>query len=307
MTTFNEAFAHHIGFSVFDADVTAARYTQMLGREVQASIYELEDIYGRPAKLKLCYGAIAGLAIEIIEPLEGDTPHATFLREHGEGIQHIGFWVPNVRAATADLVGKGSRVEWVYAREGDDAAKAHAAAQLTPASTVGDALGAVSERGLSYVDIKEGGTAIEFLGPYAPRRHLPQGWAARGLGGVDPGRSPRWTNWRLRRASRASRVPTHSARLLGAWGGPNARPACPHPLHGHGRRRAQRCPGVTRPQLQNAITLGAVLLNIALALLQEQAEAALMGRVMSVYTVTFIAATPSGFAQGGIVATVWGP
>ncbi len=227
MTTFNEAFAHHIGFSVFDAYVTAARYTQMLGREVQASIYELEDIYGRPAKLKICYGAIAGLAIEIIEPFEGDTPHATFLREHSEGIQHIGFWVPNVRAATADLVGKGSRVEWVYAREGDDAAKAHAAAQLTPASTVGDALGAVSERGLSYVDIKEGGTAIEFLGPYAPRRHLPQGWAARGLGGVDPGRSPRWTNWRLRRASRASRVPTHSARLLGACGGPHALPACP--------------------------------------------------------------------------------
>ena len=74
--------------------------------------------------------------------------------------------MPNVRAATADLVGKGARVEWAYAREGDDAEKAHAAAQLTPASTVGDVLGAVSERGLSYVDIKEGGTAIEFLGPY---------------------------------------------------------------------------------------------------------------------------------------------
>ncbi len=167
MTTFHEPIAHHIGFSVFDADVTAARYTEMLGAKFKLQpIYELEDIYGRPAKLKVYYGAIAGLAIEIIEPFEGDTPHATFLRDHGEGIQHIGFWVPNVRAATADLVGKGARVEWVYAREGDDAEKAHAAAQLTPASTVGDVLGAVSERGLSYVDIKEGGTAIEFLGPY---------------------------------------------------------------------------------------------------------------------------------------------
>ena len=51
----------------------------------------------------------------------------------------------------------------------------------------------------------------------------------------------------------------------------------------------------------------AVFINMALALIQEQAEPAVMGRVMSVYTLAFVASTPLGFAQAGIVATVWGP
>ena len=167
MTTFDEPIAHHLGFAVYDADVTAARYTQMLGAKFKLQpIYELEDIYGRPAKLKVYYGALAGIAIEIIEPFEGETPHATFLRDHGEGIQHLGIWVPDVKKATADLVAKGARIDWVYTRAEDDARAAHAAAQLTVASPVEDVMEAVSNNGLSYLDIKEGGTTIEFLGPY---------------------------------------------------------------------------------------------------------------------------------------------
>ena len=167
MTTFTEPIAHHLGWAVHDADVTAARYSQMLGAQFKLQpIYEFYDLYNRPASIKVYYGAVAGMAFEIIEPLTGTTPHAEFLREHGEGIQHIGFWVPDVKKATADLVAKGARVEWMYTRDSDDIEGAQAAAQLMVASSVEEIVDATSNHGLTYLDIKEGGTQIEFIGPY---------------------------------------------------------------------------------------------------------------------------------------------
>lgn len=167
MTAFNEPIAHHLGWAVYDADVTAARYEQMLGAKFKLQpIYELQDIYNRPAKLKVYYGAFAGIAIEIIEPFEGETPHATFLREHGEGIQHLGIWVLDVKKATADMIAKGARLTWVYSQEDHDPEAARAAAQLTVASPYEELMEAVPANGLSYLDIKEGGTTIELLGPF---------------------------------------------------------------------------------------------------------------------------------------------
>ena len=51
----------------------------------------------------------------------------------------------------------------------------------------------------------------------------------------------------------------------------------------------------------------AIFMNMAIALLQEQTTPEVMGRVMSVYTLTFISSAPLGAAQAGIVATLWGP
>ena len=61
---------------------------------------------------------------------------------------------------------KGARLTWVYAVEDHDPEAYHAAAQLTVASPLDDLMAAVPTNGLSYLDIKEGGTTIEFLGPY---------------------------------------------------------------------------------------------------------------------------------------------
>ena len=74
--------------------------------------------------------------------------------------------MPDVKKATADLLAKGARLTWVYSREQDDPEAAHAATQLTVASPVEELMGAVPQNGLSYLDIKEGGTTIELLGPY---------------------------------------------------------------------------------------------------------------------------------------------
>lgn len=51
----------------------------------------------------------------------------------------------------------------------------------------------------------------------------------------------------------------------------------------------------------------AIFINFAVALLQENTERHMMGRVMSMYGLAFTASTPIGYAQAGVVATLFGP
>ncbi|MEO6398176.1 MAG: MFS transporter [Tepidiformaceae bacterium] len=51
----------------------------------------------------------------------------------------------------------------------------------------------------------------------------------------------------------------------------------------------------------------AIFINFATALLQEHAERQMMGRVMSMYGLAFTASTPIGYAQAGVMATLFGP
>ena len=51
----------------------------------------------------------------------------------------------------------------------------------------------------------------------------------------------------------------------------------------------------------------AVFTNLSLALLQEQTEEAVMGRVMGVYSLMFVASAPIGYAQTGLVTSLIGP
>jgi len=54
--------------------------------------------------------------------------------------------------------------------------------------------------------------------------------------------------------------------------------------------------------------LGAsVFMNFVVALLQERAEPAMMGRVMSMYSLAFFASMPLGYAQAGLVSDAFGP
>lgn len=50
----------------------------------------------------------------------------------------------------------------------------------------------------------------------------------------------------------------------------------------------------------------AVFMNFVVALLQERAEPAMMGRVMSMYSLAFFASTPVGYAQAGFVTDTFG-
>ena len=50
----------------------------------------------------------------------------------------------------------------------------------------------------------------------------------------------------------------------------------------------------------------AIFINFAMALLQENTERAMMGRVMSMYGLAFTASTPVGYAQADIMASAFG-
>lgn len=51
----------------------------------------------------------------------------------------------------------------------------------------------------------------------------------------------------------------------------------------------------------------AIFINFAVALLQENTERQMMGRVMSIYGLAFSASTPIGYAQAAAVTTAFGP
>jgi MFS family permease len=51
----------------------------------------------------------------------------------------------------------------------------------------------------------------------------------------------------------------------------------------------------------------AIFINFAVALLQENTDRQMMGRVMSMYGLSFSASIPLGYAQAGIQASLWGP
>ena len=64
-----------------------------------SEIDSLSDMtyYGKPARFSyraaVTQEKLGGLEIELIQPVEGDSIHRDFLREHGEGVQHLG-WYP---------------------------------------------------------------------------------------------------------------------------------------------------------------------------------------------------------------------
>jgi len=51
---------------------------------------------------------VGDLQIELIQPVEGDLPYSDFLREHGEGLHHMGHvQVSDMDAAVRDLEAQG--------------------------------------------------------------------------------------------------------------------------------------------------------------------------------------------------------
>ena len=169
---FDQPIAHHLGYAVYDAEATAKRYEQVLGAEFRLMPpYHVADNYGRSAELKVYYGAMAGLALEIIEVVKGNTPHSDWIKEHGEGIQHVGVYVPDLLAAAKKAVADGGRIDWVYPAKG--------AMQISASSTVEEMLSEIGGQGLVYVDVKHGGTILELLGP--PIHNMVMGAVLKGM------------------------------------------------------------------------------------------------------------------------------
>jgi len=79
---------------------------------------------GRPSEFRMRIGLAqaGGVVFELIEHLEGETIYRDFLEQHGEGIHHMGVYVPRLHTAVAEATANGYRVlqsGYGYGKRGD--------------------------------------------------------------------------------------------------------------------------------------------------------------------------------------------
>jgi methylmalonyl-CoA/ethylmalonyl-CoA epimerase len=91
----------HIGAVVKDIDRVIKYYSPVFG----IGPFEMYDfrphkawVRGqevRPFELKIATADVGSAKMELIQVIRGDPPHRGFLEAHGEGLQHLGFYVEN--------------------------------------------------------------------------------------------------------------------------------------------------------------------------------------------------------------------
>lgn len=105
----------HVGIAVEDCEKAAAWWERVFGiGPFSTDVYELDAatnfrLRGRPAKarMKASIAYSGKVFVELVEVLEGESPHTEFLRTHGEGLQHVAFSVENIQQVVADLEPEG--------------------------------------------------------------------------------------------------------------------------------------------------------------------------------------------------------
>jgi methylmalonyl-CoA/ethylmalonyl-CoA epimerase len=128
----------HIGWVVRDCAAAQRELGERLGVGPFLSAGDLTFdgvlVHGKPAplSLRIAFGVLGGVVIELLEPLDDRSPHAEFLATHGEGPHHMAFIVDdfdeqlaaansNGLARLVDGTGPGNPFRWVYL----DAARLH--------------------------------------------------------------------------------------------------------------------------------------------------------------------------------------
>ena len=101
-----------IGIVVRDMDKAIEYYSSTFGwGPFKVSDVEVEDIIFRGSavrsRTRLGFTSIGPITIELIQVLEGETLHTEFLREKGEGIQHLRFEVDDLDSALCELAQDG--------------------------------------------------------------------------------------------------------------------------------------------------------------------------------------------------------
>jgi catechol 2,3-dioxygenase-like lactoylglutathione lyase family enzyme len=156
---------------VRDLDAACRRYSELLGvpewhrSEVERPGLPVNpNTTGGSGTLHIAFGRVPVMTFELIQP-EGKIEHRVFLDRHGEGLQHIGVWTPDVQAAVREAVGKGCKV--THAALTQDVATM----SLTPESPADAIIPFLGN--LGYLDPGMGGFQIESVGAVnAERRDM---------------------------------------------------------------------------------------------------------------------------------------
>jgi len=99
-----------IGYVVMNLDASLPHYEALFG-PFKTGIAPIEGVIFRgkeiDCKLKIATNNEGPIEIELIEVLEGETPHTEHLREHGEGPHHVRFRIADIEEKIADLESAG--------------------------------------------------------------------------------------------------------------------------------------------------------------------------------------------------------
>jgi len=101
-----------IGDVVADMTASMPHYEALFGpfQTYEASLAGVQ-FRGREidCKLKIATNNSGPIEIELIQVLEGETPHREHLREHGEGPQHVRFRISGIEEKISELEEAGYR------------------------------------------------------------------------------------------------------------------------------------------------------------------------------------------------------
>jgi catechol 2,3-dioxygenase-like lactoylglutathione lyase family enzyme len=107
----------HIGLVVKDMNKTIERLTALGIGPFTPRILppDAQETYrGKPfvpsQRVAIQITHIGDMELELIQPIDGESPHQEFLDKKGEGIQHLGFMVDNLQEDVKHLTAQGSEV-----------------------------------------------------------------------------------------------------------------------------------------------------------------------------------------------------
>ena len=107
----------HIGVAVKSIEKSIHLFRDLLGIPLE-KVYESDAI-----KTKIAFFPLGESTIELIEPMDPESPAAKFIQKRGEGIHHICLGVENVEAALREFEAKG--IELLNKTPRKDAGWAH--------------------------------------------------------------------------------------------------------------------------------------------------------------------------------------
>lgn len=102
----------HVGVVVRDMDEATEYYSTVFGLgPFTTEVYDLKSFNYRgkmaSARVKAAIAYSGPVFIELVQVLEGETVHTEFLRERGEGLQHVAFLVRNLDEKLKELAKSG--------------------------------------------------------------------------------------------------------------------------------------------------------------------------------------------------------
>ncbi|HJM76065.1 MAG TPA: VOC family protein, partial [Dehalococcoidia bacterium] len=142
----------HIAIVVEDLDAAIDGY----GRLLDADMWRVREM---GSGSRFAYGSGSGQTWELIEVKgEGTSQFHQFRDLHGEGVQHVGFWTPDIRGTVERVLAGGAKLVSATAdAQGQSAVQLIPQSGATPDVLDGIGIGA-------FLDAGFGGWRIEYIG-----------------------------------------------------------------------------------------------------------------------------------------------